>query len=70
MSNLKPYTDAEIGEQAQRVLNAPPNAKYYEQGRHDFMREVYVPPKDVTTTGRLQWEAGWRDEMLDIERPF
>ena len=63
------WTDAEIGEQQRRVNRAAPNRLYYERGRLDCMLGKVVQP-NASSTEKLQWEVGWRDEYQGNERPF
>lgn len=64
----KTWTDAQIGEQQQRVNNAASNAIFYERGRLDCMKGDVICPT-TSTTERLQWEAGWRDEFIGNTNP-
>lgn len=64
------WTDAEIGEQQQRVNNAAPNAVFYERGRLDCMKGEVIPPCDTTTIERQQWECGWADEYRGDPNPI
>lgn len=42
----------------------------YYKGRSDYKTGVCVPPKEYTSTEKMQWDSGWRDEHLRNPDPI
>jgi hypothetical protein len=77
----KTWTEDQIAVQRGLVAASKMNRVCYEQGRLDCMLGNCSAPRTFidtslgvergyNTTEQLQWDAGWKHELLGVERPF